>query len=556
MFSSELELGDGWHPEENDGIHAFRWMKKEACFFVRNYHPPGKKYLLITAAGHSYPKERRAKLEFYANEKKKGEREIDSSFCSYAFPFDETGDIRFDLVLDKTYQVPGDSRELGIMLRKMELALPSETDTFLEGWYVWEYDDFFPFRWMKKEAKINLSSSEAKKHNYISFHIFSEFPDFSQKLCLSQQGRALWEIPLLPKWNFYSLPLYIPPAKDYREIIPEAQMIETTSRLEEIDLSLNKVFPEHYHEDDRRELGIRVSPPEFLNQEETHHNFQLFYRNAVLNYREMNEGKTKLDSFPLNLGVDLYGKCNITPPCVYCLWDRMKKLEGEYAKVNVDEKTLEGYGAFFQSARLVINCSFGEPLLHPRFKEILEFCQQHNKIMEISTNGQSFTPRTIQALVGKPVYLYVSLDAACKETYTKIRNDRWETIIPRLRLLNEERKKRGNLPKIYMVFMPMRVNRKDLEDYFQLCQKIEADSLVLRPLNYLENPQIEADRGGYHFDYEKELLSSQELEEIFSKCDEYSKKYGVSVANQFTFGAVKELDSTGTSLLSSEKQRF
>lgn len=156
--------------------------------------------------------------------------------------------------------------------------------------------------------------------------------------------------------------------------------------------------------------------------------------------------------------------------------------------------------------------------------------------MEISTNGQAFTPRTIKALVGKPIYLYISLDAASKETYAKIRNDRWNSIIPNLFRLNRERKKTGNLPKIHMVFMPMKVNKDELEDYFRLCAEIEADALILRPLFYLDNPKIEEDRGGYHFDYKNELLSRQELKEISRKCEEFSKKYKILLANQFSFG--------------------
>jgi MoaA/NifB/PqqE/SkfB family radical SAM enzyme len=393
---------------------------------------------------------------------------------------------------------------------------------------------------MKREGKFNLSAQEDKKNRYISFYIFSEFSDLSQKLNVSFDNETISEHTVLPKWNIYSFPLQTQPS--------------TSSS--ELTLSLNKVFPQEHHVSDARELGIRVSQPQFHDDEDIHRDSLFFQENALLNFREMSEGKTILDSFPLSLGVDLYGKCNINPPCVYCLWDRMKELEGEYVNTNVDEKTLEGYHPFFRSARLIINCSFGEPLLHPRFGEILEFCAQQKKILEISTNRQTFSKRTIQALVGKPVYLYVSLDAACKETYAKIRNDRWDAIIPNLILLNKERKKKGNLPKIYMVFMPMEVNRKDLEDYFRLCKEIEADSLVLRPLNYLENPQIEKDRGGYHFDYEKELLSLLELEKIFQKCDEYSKKYGVPVANQFTFGEIDKLSGKGTSSHSPEKQRF
>jgi MoaA/NifB/PqqE/SkfB family radical SAM enzyme len=176
--------------------------------------------------------------------------------------------------------------------------------------------------------------------------------------------------------------------------------------------------------------------------------------------------------------------------------------------------------------------------------------------MEISTNGQEFTERTIRARVGKPVFLYISLVAATKETYAKIRNDRWESILPKLVLLGEERKKKGNLPKIHMVFMPMRVNRYDLEEYFRLCQKIGADALILRPLLVLNKPKIEHERGGYVFDYKNELLSREELEEIFEKCTIYSEKYGVPVANQFSFGMHDEEQFKGKEAVDLEFQRF
>ena len=557
MESSHLIYGTGWYPEENDGSYSFRWMRNKSTSFLKNYQLPGKKYLRITA-GHSFQREFPI-LEIFVNGQKKGEKEIESAFRSYALLFEERGDIKFEFRLNKTFHAPNDPRNLGIMVRKIEVLTPSETDIFLEGWYEREYDDFFPFRWMKKKANISLSMTKIKKHKYISFHIFSEFANFSQRLTLSLNRKILYEIPLLYKWNFYSFALhpYLSGKDKEQNINPEkrADKLKANGR-DELIFSLNKVFPKKYHKDDPRELGIRISPMEFNDNDEAHKNFLFFHKNALLNYTEMRQGKKKLESYPLNLGVDLYGKCNIKPSCVYCLWDRMKKLEGEYVETDVDEKTLKGYGPFFQTARLIINCSFGEPLLHPRLQRILEFCENHNKILEISTNGQSFSKRTIKVLVGKPIFLYVSLDAASKETYAKIRNDRWQSIIPNLILLNQERKKKGCLPKIYMVFMPMRVNEGDLEDYFRLCHKIEADALVLRPLNYLENPQIEVERAGYHFDYKKELLSHRELEEIFRRCDEFSIKYEVPVANQFTFGTIQEPGPRRTAALSVERQRF
>lgn len=400
-----------------------------------------------------------------------------------------------------------------------------------EGWYGWEYDKVFAFRWMSSQARVLLPEAVVRDFRYLVFPVFSEYADFHQRLTATVDGRRAADLPLLFQWAIYSLDLWgATPGGT-----PGAASSAAGGR-GEIRFGLNKIFPEKYHPGDGRELGVRVGVFDFHNDPQRHEDFLFFHRNAQLNFQEMMAGKSQLSSYPLNLGIDLYGKCNIKPPCVYCLWDRMKVMEGGQADLVIDDRTLESYGPFFKSARNLVNCSFGEPLLHPRFREILEAIGRHGKFLELSTNGQAFTERTVRALVGKRVYLYVSLDAATPETYAKIRNDRWADIIPNLELLSRERKKAGNFPKLFMVFMPMRVNRQDLEPYFQLCQRLEADSLVLRPLLYLWNPKIEADRGGYHFDYKKEMLSREETEEIIRESERLSKQYGVPLANQFNFG--------------------
>lgn len=412
-------------------------------------------------------------------------------------------------------------------------ALDMDKNDLVYGnsWYEEERDDFTSFRWLPTKGAVLIPREMTSAHKYVTLPVFSEFADFSQVLTVRLGEKTLAKLPLLKSWNFYTVPLNAPGPGDAGGRT-EGPVVLT--------LSLNKLLPAKYHSGDSRSLGVRVGAPEFHNDDERRAMFLFFHKNAQLNRREMAEGKTRLESYPLSLGIDLYGKCNISPHCVYCLWDSMKELEGGNADVRVDKSTLEGYGPFFKAARSLINCSFGEPLLHPQFEEILDFCARNNKILELSTNGQAFNERTVQAMAGKPIYLYISLDAATKETYAKIRNDRWDTIIPGLRRLGEARKKAGGLPKINMVFIPMRVNRGDLEEYFKLCVIVGADSLVIRPMLFLVDARIEEDRGGYHFDYEREMLNRQEIEEVLRRCDEYSEKYGVPVANQFDFGLVKE----------------
>jgi MoaA/NifB/PqqE/SkfB family radical SAM enzyme len=398
---------------------------------------------------------------------------------------------------------------------------------YRDGFFSPEDDRTLPFRWMAKRAVLALPAEELRGNEYASFWIFSCFANYSQRISLTLDGRPVDEFPLMSGWASYSVRLGAP---------------ETNGNGPgELVLSLNKVFPAQYHPGDGRELGVRLGPVAFHNDGVKHEDSKFFLDNSILNDREMRSRKIHLASYPTNLGIDIWGRCNIKPHCVYCTWDAMKSLEGDNVECVVDDKTLESYGPFFKSARQLVNCSIGEPLLSPRFPEILDLCQRTGKTVEISTNGQAFTRRTIQALVGNPVRLSVSLDAATKETYAKIRNDNWDEIIPNLILLNEERKKAGNVLKIYMVFIPMKVNRGDLEAYFRLCREIEADSLVLRPLVNIWAPKIEMDRGGYHFNYKDEILRWEEVQEIFRLSDLYAKKYGVFVSNNFDFGLLPKI---------------
>ncbi|MEE9127217.1 MAG: radical SAM protein, partial [Planctomycetota bacterium] len=284
-----------------------------------------------------------------------------------------------------------------------------------------------------------------------------------------------------------------------------------------------------------RELGMKLQDVSFHNDSHRHETSHLMQENAVHNYDEMLEGKEILDSYPSTLGIDLFGKCNIKPPCVYCMWDESKELEGDLVDAVVDADVLEGYGPFFRNARHLVNCSIGEPLMHPGLKGVLESFDRNNKLVEIATNGQVLSKKQIDALVGKRICLYVSLDAATKKTYSILRNDKWDSVVEHLHELNRVRKQHGNLPRILMVFMPMRANMHEVEDYFRLCRDTEADSLVLRPLNYYDSPGVVIERAGYVFDYKKELLTRPEIDAIIEKCMELSIKYNVPISNQFAY---------------------
>jgi MoaA/NifB/PqqE/SkfB family radical SAM enzyme len=253
--------------------------------------------------------------------------------------------------------------------------------------------------------------------------------------------------------------------------------------------------------------------------------------NRILNWREMEAGKTVLESTPPNLGVDLHGVCNVKPPCVYCDWDAVKEEEGDLVDVPFTRETLEEWGPFFDNAESLINCGIGEPFMMKNLDELLDIFGDREKTLEMATNGQILTDRNIEKLVGRKVRLFVSLDAATPETYAKLRNDTLPKIIDNLRRLIAAKGGPGHYPLVWLNFMPMKVNVHELEAFVKLCAELNVDQMVLRPLNYSDDKGLDWERAGYHFVYEEELLPFAELVRISGRAAELCRRYGVTLGD-------------------------
>jgi len=86
----------------------------------------------------------------------------------------------------------------------------------------------------------------------------------------------------------------------------------------------------------------------------------------------------------------------------------------------------------------------------------------------------------------------------------------------------------------------MRVNVHELDAFVRLCNELEIDKLILRPLNDTPGNNLAWDREGYHFDYEKELLPFGELVRVSGRAAELCSRLGVSLLDQLDFGGVLE----------------
>jgi MoaA/NifB/PqqE/SkfB family radical SAM enzyme len=397
---------------------------------------------------------------------------------------------------------------------RMQPAFVTTADScrFGAGFYEEEADGLERYRWMGARGEVELPPHLGE--TFLELRLFSEFHDLSQEVTVEVHERSS-PLPLLHGWATVSIP--VPPGAT------------------RVTLEANRLFPRAYYPEDSRDLAVRVSTPYVHLDGERHRAIVRQYENAVTNTREMIAGATVLRSTPTNLGIDLYGACNVKPPCVYCEWDRAKTSEGPNVDTPFTIETLARWAEFYDGASSLVNCSVGEPFMMKNLDELLDEFGDRGKFLEITTNGQILTDRNIQRLLGRRVQLYVSLDAATPETYARLRNDALERILVNLRRLIAAKGGRGGLPQIFLVFMPMKCNQHELDAFVRLCAELEVDRLILRPLNYVE-AVLEWDRAGYHFDYAKELLGFDELVRISARAAALCDRLGMPLSDQLDFG--------------------
>ncbi len=387
---------------------------------------------------------------------------------------------------------------------------------YASGFYAAERDDFEHFRWMGLRGRIEFEPRA--EPGFAEIRAWSGFLDLRQHLTVEAGGREeTFELP--HGWWTVSVPV--------------------PAGCGSMTLRTDRQLPRSVRPGDDRQLAVRVAALRTHLDGARHRTATGQLRNAVLNAREVVEGRAELASTPTDLGIDMYGVCNVKPPCVYCGWDDAKALEKDNVEAPFNLDTLGDYGPFFENAGSLVNCSIGEPFMMKDFDALLDAFEDGNKQVAITTNGQILTDRNIGRLLGRRIELYVSLDAATAGTYAKLRNDTFDRILGNLRRLIAAKGGRGGLPRIVLVFIPMKVNMHELERFVDLCAELDADRFVLRPLEEIVS-ELDWTRAGHRFVYSEQRLDFKTLVRLSARAAALCRRRGVPFSNQLDFGGGME----------------
>jgi len=192
--------------------------------------------------------------------------------------------------------------------------------------------------------------------------------------------------------------------------------------------------------------------------------------------------------FPSQIIVDLTQFCNLA--CIHCPHPTFKKSDaysGAHLDVNLHKKLIDEVASDGRDVCEYIRYTAnGEPLLHPKFDEIIEYAGKHaNTKINVTTNGALLTEKKAKTMLDAGVNVFdISLDAYHDETYEKIRvkGDLKKYRQNVLNLIDVIKKGKYNA-KLVVSYVEQPFNSNETDLFEKFWNEAGADFVVVRKLH-------------------------------------------------------------------------
>ncbi|HEV2661356.1 MAG TPA: radical SAM protein, partial [Ktedonobacteraceae bacterium] len=127
----------------------------------------------------------------------------------------------------------------------------------------------------------------------------------------------------------------------------------------------------------------------------------------------------------------------------------------------------------------------GEPMMHPRFFEMVEYAAQKGIRVTTNSNVTLLNDRRAERCVTSGLdCLYISIDAATAETYERIRvRAHFERVVANLERIVSARQRLGSVtPRLRIVMVIMRQNLHELPDLVRMAHQLSVESIFVQHL--------------------------------------------------------------------------
>ena len=239
---------------------------------------------------------------------------------------------------------------------------------------------------------------------------------------------------------------------------------------------------------------------------------ELQQANTDLNIEEMKEHKEVLESLPRRLVFELTNVCNLN--CIMC-----GRNAADFKPTVFDMEWFKWFEPMLDMVEEVTLMGWGEPTMHPHFKEMLEIIDRHSARKYFCSNGMNLG-KIKEALFDYHVDVFaVSLDGATDETNSRIRRGSDISVVTEnLREIVRIKKERNlSYPWINFVFCAMKSNLHELPDLVRLAADIGIEEVKVVYLTAFDDVLA------------KEVLwnEQEKVREVFNETEKIADELGV-----------------------------
>ena len=221
-----------------------------------------------------------------------------------------------------------------------------------------------------------------------------------------------------------------------------------------------------------------------------------------------------MSNLPINMIIETASKCNLK--CVMCPQSLPRDNEHAVKRPKfLEDDLIDKIIPMMKTLQAVQLHGIGEPLISSSFWKLLQHIPK-NCWADVNTNLTILTDQMIDDLLNSNLkVLNVSLDAANKETYQKIRMYDFDTVLNNLsNFIDEKKSRKQKYPVVYTNMTLMKENIHQIIDFMDLTiGKLGCDTVKVWPMNNWgeANQHYNRDYGDWTFIYEEQGLWDYEF---------------------------------------------
>jgi MoaA/NifB/PqqE/SkfB family radical SAM enzyme len=223
---------------------------------------------------------------------------------------------------------------------------------------------------------------------------------------------------------------------------------------------------------------MSVAAPQFLAEKQQ----------TVASFLRFAEGKT-FPQWPLEVFIEVSNICDLQ--CAMCPTfsalnpDRFFALKREERGVIAYETATEPLEAVLKHALVIHASGYGEPTIHPQYKELLQYLSRYEALIDFFTNGMHLDDELCQFLVQGHVHrVSVSFSGVTAEQYENIYiGGDFERVLSGIRRLALAKKlANSKYPRIEINSLSFRHHIEQLPEFVALMAEAGANAIHVKPL--------------------------------------------------------------------------